>query len=176
MKRAAIILVTIIVGLAILIMGAFFGLRYLMRPPSEAKLLENFYAHRATFEQLQEDKQISRLAEWGVHLQGDEISKPPEGNFPVERFQRYLTLLKEARAIAVSRDDDPHPYLNIFVWGSGFAGNTVHIAICWTDDKVPRQVSTFDEYYRTRKAPAGSGWVFRHIDSNWYLCTDLWSR
>ena len=180
MKRAAIILFSIVGASVLLISGVFLGLRYFMRPPSEAKLLANFHTHRAAFEQLrdmlQEDKQINRLAEWGVHVQEGGISKPPAGNFPVERFQRYLTLLKEADAIGVSRDDSPHPYLSVLVWASGFAGDSVHISICWTYDEVPRQVPNFDDYYRTHKAPAGTDWVCRHIDGNWYLCTDLWSR
>lgn len=175
-KRRAIIFGKVVGGFVVLV----FGLRYFMAPPSEAKLLKNFYAHQSGFEQLrdmlQEDKQISRLAEWGVHIPAEGIYKPPEGKFPVERFQQYLALLKQAHAIGVSRDDSPHPYLSVVVWRSGFAGDSVHIAFTWTDAKVPRQVPSLEDYYRTEKAPAGKGWVCSHVDGNWYLCTDLWVR
>jgi hypothetical protein len=170
-KRAAIIFGKIVGGFVVLVVGGFFALRYFMAPPSEAKLLENFYAHRSSFEQLrdmlQKDKQISRLGEWGVHIPEDGISKPPEGKFPVERFQQYLTLLEQAHAIGVSGDDSPHPYLSVVVWRSGFAGDSVHIAFTWTDDTVSRQVPSLEDYYRTHKAPAGKGWVCRHVDDNW---------
>ncbi len=176
----AIILAKIFGGFVLLVVAGVFALRYLMAPPSETKLIENFRSHRSAFEQLrdmlQEDKQISRLGEWGVHVHPGGISKPPEGNFPVERFQRYLALLKQAHAVGVSGDDSPHPYLSVVVWRSGFAGDSVHIAFTWTDDKIARLVPSFEDYHRTHKAPAGKGWVCSHVDGNWYLCTDLWSR
>jgi hypothetical protein len=179
-KRAAIIFAKIVGGFVVLVVGGFFALRYFLAPPSEAKLLENFYAHRSAFEQLramlQEDKQISRLGEWGVHVHPGGISKPPEGNFPIERFQRYLALLKEARAVGVSGDDSPRSHLSVVVWRSGFAGDSVHIAFTWTDDKIVRLVPSFENFRRTHKAPAGKGWVCSQVDGNWYLCTDLWSR
>jgi hypothetical protein len=179
-KRVAIILAKIFAGFIVVVIAGLFALRYSLAPPSEAKLLENFHAHRPAFEQLremlQEDKQISRLGEWGVHVYPGGISKPPEGNFPVERFQRYLSLLKQAHAIGVSGDDSPHPNLSVGVWRAGFAGESVHIAFSWTEDQVRRQVPSFQDYLRTHEAPAGKGWVCSHVDGNWYLCTDLWSR
>src|SRR5271163_681715 len=144
-KRIAIIFLSIIVVLV----GLFLFIRYSSAPPKEATLLQTFYTHRASFEQLrdmlQADEGLCRLADWGVETK-DGIFRPPAGNFPVDRYNKYLALLKEAHAIAVARGDGARPMLNILLWASGFAGDSVHVGICWIDERPSRQVSSL--YYR----------------------------
>lgn len=184
MKRLALVLLAGVAAFVGLVGAALLGFIYFTSPPREARLLDNFYAHRAAFEELremlQEDEQISRLGEWGVHTVGGErpvgISKPPEGDFPVERFRRYLSLLKEAHAIGASRGHGPHPRLNVLVWRSGFAGDSKHINMSWQTEPPELQVSSLDDYHRPSDTAVGkTDWVCRHIDSHWYLCTDMWS-
>jgi hypothetical protein len=179
MKRAIIILLSIIAMVVVMLVGLFLYLRYAGGPPKEAVLLQTFYAHRSSFEQLrdmlQADEGLHRLADWGVQTK-DGIFKPPAGNFPVDRYNKYLALLKDAHAIGAARGGSAHPEPNVLLWASGFGGDTTHVGICWTEGPPSRQVSSFDSYYRDHKSNGTNGWVYRHIDSNWYLWTDLWTE
>lgn len=168
-NRLAITLLAGVAGFVLLVAGTFLAFVYFTSPPRETKLLADFYANRAAFEKLrdmlQEDEQIHRLGAFGVYTVKNGtpgLSKPPEGDFPLERFQQYLTLLKQAHALGVLRNDDLYPYLSILVWRTGFAGNSEHIWVCWTENAVSEKVSNFDDH-------SSNGSVFRHIDSNWYL-------
>ena len=172
-KRAVIILLSI-VGV---IIGLILGIRCISRPPKEAKLLQKFYVHRSSFERLrdlfQADAGVSRLADWGVETQ-DGISKPPAGKFSAERYRQYLALLKEGGALGVSRRDDSHSQVNILLWARGFAGDIEHVGICWRTTPPACEVASFDAYYRNHPTGRSCDWVYRHIDQNWYLWTDLW--
>jgi hypothetical protein len=174
-KRIAIIVSAIAGTLAILVLWFFCS----GRPPREAKLIQNFYAHRASFERLkdmlQADKQLDRLADWGVHTDKG-ISKPPAGDFPIDRYNKYLALLRETGAIGVARGEGAHADLTVLLWATGFAGETAHVGICWMETEPVRQVASLDRYYRDHKSPDGSEDIYRRIDGNWYLWTDLWSR
>jgi len=124
---------------------------------------------------LKADTQVHRLANWGVHTDKG-IFKPPAGDFPLDRFNKYLALLKEIGGMAVARGDGVHANPTIVFWASGFGGDTVHVGICSLDEAPTRQVASLDQYYRDHKGPVGSGWVCQHIEGDWYLWTDLWSR
>ena len=171
MKRAVIVLLSI-VGV---IIGLVLGIRCISRPPKEAKLLQNFYAHRSSFERLrdlfQTDAGVSRLADWGVETQ-DGIAKPPGGKFSAERYRQYLALLKEGAALGMSRRDDSH--VNILRWARGFAGDTEHVGICRRITPPTCEVASFDAYYRDHPNGRLCDWVYRRMDQNWYLWTDLW--
>ena len=177
MKRAAIISGLILAGLV----GLLCFIHHVTRPPSEAKLLRIFHDHRTTFDQLHDmvemDTNLSRLAEWGVEIDNGAIFRPPNGNFPADRFNRYLALLKEAQVIGIGRGNGAKPELMFLTWASGFAGDTVHVAICWENVPLERQTASMDEYYRTHHSNGATyGWVYQHIEGNWYLGTDLWSE
>lgn len=173
MKRTAVILVS----LAAVFFALVLGVSYVGGPPKEGKLLQSFYSNRASFEQirdmLQADENVLSVGERGVNTR-DGTFKPPSGNLSVERYGRYLALLKDAHAIEASRwgRDSSHLRLAIVVWASGFAGDTVHTGVCWTEEQPQRQVSDLDAFSRDPTSSGGEGWVFRHIDSNWYLWTD----
>lgn len=148
-------------------------------PPREAKLIRNFHAHRASFESLrdmlQADQQLHRLADWGVDTDKG-ISKPPAGEFPIDRYNRYLALLKEVGGLGVSRGEGAHANPTVLLWAAGFGGDSVHVGICWLDQEPARQVTSLDQYYRDHKSPNGSGSIYRRIDGSCYLWTDLWSQ
>jgi hypothetical protein len=143
-------------------------------PPKETFLIKNFNEHRAAFEQLRDmllaDTNLSRLAEWGVETYKPFfLGYPSEQNFPTDRFNKYLALLKEAGGKAASREEGKHADPSIVVWGWGWAGNTRHIGICWLDEEPTNQIATLDGY-RSRSEYSVA---YRHIDSNWYFWTDL---
>ena len=175
MKRIAIVVSAIAGTLAILVWWLLCG----GGPPKEAKLIENFYAHRASFERLrdmlQSDQQLHRLADWGVDTDKG-ISKPPAGNFPIDRYNRYLALLKETGGIGAARGEGVHADTTVLLWATGFAGGAAHVGVCWMDREPGRQVANLDQYYRDHKSPDGSGAIYRRIEGNCYLWTDLWSR
>jgi RimJ/RimL family protein N-acetyltransferase len=174
-KRIAIIVSAIAGMLAILL----WWLLCSGGPPKEAKVIQDFYAHRASFERLrdmlQADQQLQRLADWGVETDKG-ISKPPAGDFPMERYNSYLALLRETGGIGVARGKGVHADPDVLLWATGFAGDAVHVGVCWMDREPGRQVASLDRYYRDHKSPDGSGAIYQRIDGNWYLWTDLWSQ
>jgi hypothetical protein len=172
-KRTAFILLCC----AALLGRLFFYARSASLPPKEVKLIQNFYAHRAAFERLrdmlQADGQVIRLAGWGVATTNSVVPRvPPEGNFPLDRYKEYLALLKQVGGFAATRDEGQHPDPSIVVWKWGFAGETRHVGICWMDQEPTNQIVTLDGYPGRSRYPNREV-VFRHIDSNWYLWTDL---
>jgi hypothetical protein len=144
-------------------------------PPPEKNLLNNFYAHRASYERLRdmllEDRQLLRVANWGVETtESVSASKPPEGTFPLNRHKEYLALLGEVggRGAFRGREGDSKA-VGVLVYVSGFAGDTRHVTICWVEGEPTNQVKSLDEFYLTPKPRTP---VYRHIDGNWYLWAD----
>jgi hypothetical protein len=167
-----------IVGLFLLaaIVGAFVYLDYSSRPPKEAQVIANFHVHRAAFERLRDmleaDQPVGRIAEWGIEPAAEpwRAAIPPEGDFPVGRYNEYLALLKEIGGYGAFRERGKPPVpVGIDVWGSGWASDTRHIAVCWLNKPPSNQVSSLDTFYQTPKPRSP---VFRHIDGNWYLWAD----
>jgi hypothetical protein len=165
-KRVAIIVTAVVAFGVLLVCGLF----YITRPPSEAKMLRSFYAHRSSFEQLRDMLQ----AEQG----SIDISERGHNTPTVtgERLGRYLALLKSIPALAASRWEatPEHPArIVIVLWASGFAGDAVHSGVCWVDDRPKREVSSLDAFIRNPESSIGNGWVFRPIEDKWYLWTNL---
>jgi hypothetical protein len=173
MKRRSVILLSFVA----LLFAFGLTLYYVGRPPSENKLLKGFYHSRASFEQirdmLQTDNRVLSVSERGITTR-DGTSKPPFGAVSTERYSKYLELLRDVGAIEAARwgTDLSELRLAIVMWASGFAGSTVHIGVCWTDHPPARQVSSLDAFFQNPTMTVGHGWVYRHIDSNWYLWTD----
>jgi hypothetical protein len=157
---------------------AFGGCAYFFapHPPKEAKLVQNFNEHRATFEKLrgmlQADTNLTRIASWGVETRNPVfLGSPPGGNFPTERFNEYLALLKEAGGLLASRDEGVDSDPSIVIWAWGWAGDTKHIGICWLDKEPTNQITTFDGY-KGRSVYPDRAVVFKRVDRNWYLWND----
>jgi hypothetical protein len=166
----------IFVPLTLLFVGPCFYVGYTRKPPKEVDLINNFNAHRAAFEQLRDmliaDTNISRIGTWGVDIRKPFcMGYPTEKQFPLERFKKYQTLLKEAGGKVLSRreGDTVEPEPSICVWAWGWAGTSRHIGICWLNQSPTNQISTLDGY----NSGLEDGWAYRHIDSNWYFWTDL---
>jgi hypothetical protein len=171
-KRIGLLLVSAIAALCCVFVYQFSR----SKPPEEKKLIDNFYAHRAEFDRLRdmllEDKDVLRVASWGVEttksMGGRSI--PPEGGFPVNRYNEYLALLRETGGIGAFRGRGDHPEsVSISVWATGWGSSTRHIHIYWSDHAPPNEVHSLDDYYLTEKPRHP---VFRHIDGNWYLWAD----
>jgi hypothetical protein len=107
-----------ITGVSLLLMamlsGAFFYTRFRTTPPRESVLIANFQTHRAAYERLremlQDDRQLLRVASWGVETtKSVSPHMPPEGDFPVVRYNEYLALLREVGGLGASRGRGEHP-------------------------------------------------------------------
>ncbi|HEY3854889.1 MAG TPA: hypothetical protein VGO67_10890 [Verrucomicrobiae bacterium] len=171
----------LIVRILAVLVGVFGVLAFLIylgmpRPPKEGKLIQNFYTNHSSFEELrnmlQADKNLRRVADWGV-----EINKPfflgyPSTNvFPIDRFAKYLVLLKQTGGLVASRQDGENADPSILLWGWGWAGTTRHIGICWMEQAPTNQITTLDGFHNQIQYPRQV--VFRHVDTKWYLWTDL---
>jgi len=145
------------------------------KPPKERKVVENFYAHRTAYERLrdmlQEDKQLLRVAGWGVETSTSGPHRvEPGGDFPINRYNEYLMLLSQIGGKGAFRARGEHPDLvGVLVWATGWGGDTRHVEICWIDHEPTNQVASLDDYYQMPKPRRP---VFRHIDGNWYLAAD----
>jgi hypothetical protein len=143
--------------------------------PKEDQVIRNFYAHRAAFEQLRdmliEDNKLIRLADWGVQTTTSmATSELRTGDFPVDRYNQYLGLLKEVGAIGAHRDrSQPSASVCVWIYASGWAGDTRHLDLCWENEVPANQVASLDDFYKTPKPRRPA---FRHVESNWYLWAD----
>jgi hypothetical protein len=144
-------------------------------PPKENQVIQNFYAHRASFERLRnmliEDKKLVRVAGWGVQTTTSMgTTKHRTGDFPPDRYNQYLALLKEVGGIGAHRDrNEPPVDVCVWVYALGLAGDTRHLDVCWENQPPNSQVASLDDFYRTPKPRKP---VFRHVDGNWYLWAD----
>ncbi len=144
-------------------------------PPKETQVIQNFYSHRAAYERLRdmltEDKKLVRLADWGVQTTTSMRTRErPTGDFPPDRYNQYIALLREVGGLGAHRDsNDPPADVCIWVYASGWAGDTRHLDVCWEAQTPANLVSSLDDFYKTPKPRKP---VFRHIESNWYLWAD----
>ena len=168
-RRIAITLLSVAAVLALVLLIA----RLSSRPPGEAKIIANFNDHRPTYEQLRDmlvaDENLRVVAEWGVETRNSGPVKPPQGNLSITRYNQYLLLLKDIDAKGASRSLEHNPRVCVWVWASGFGGDTRHREVCWLEKKPENQVATLDEFYRMPKPRKPT---YRHIDGNWYIWAD----
>jgi hypothetical protein len=146
-----------------------------IKPPKEATLIQEFQAHKAIYERLQnmllEESRVNRVyVEDGIGtVDSPVVSKPSESDFPIERYEEYVRLLRQIDSSAAFKGGEASPEIVCMgAWGAGWAGNTRHIWIC-SSQRAPNQVASLDAYYRDPRRPRD---VFRHIEGNWYLRAD----
>jgi hypothetical protein len=167
--------VLICIALAFGFLAVVFFIFPSKKPPKEMQVIQNFYERRAAFERLRdmlmEDKKLVRVADWGVQTTTSMgTSEHPTGDFPLDRYNQYLALLKETGAVGAHRDrDEPPADVCIWAYASGWAGNTRHLDVCWENRLPTNLVTSLDEFYKTPKPRKP---VFRHVESNWYLWAD----
>jgi len=143
-------------------------------PPKEANLIQNFNEHRAAFEQLREmlqtDANLREVASWGIETRKPFFhGYPSKEDFPTDRFNKYLVLLKEVGGSDAWRNEGKHPDPTILIWGSGLLVDLKHIEICWLDEPPTNQVPSLEGYLAYSTNSVG---VYKHIDHNWYFWTD----
>lgn len=167
----------IVFGLFVVALGTLWTFIFFsMKPPKEKKLIANFYAHHAAYESLRDmllaDQQVDAVwVDGGVETTDSGFPrKPPEVNFPIGRYNEYVALLEQVGSNAVFKGNGNQlERVCVGAWGAGFAADTRHVWVCWTDREPANQVSNLDDYYRDPKRPHN---VLRHIDGNWYLRAD----
>jgi len=167
----------ILLAFAVILAGLFLYGRLSSRPPKEARLIQRFYAHRADYERIRnmlyEDTNVLRIDGNGVGTTSSPIPRDPQSvGFPVDRYYEYLRLLKQSGGMLASRNRGDHPDPGVLLWAWGFAGEIRHVGICWLDAAPTNQIATLDNY-RGQSVYPNRVVVFRHVDTNWYLWTDL---
>jgi hypothetical protein len=171
LKRIAIMFVCFSVALLGLFLYALPG----HKAPHEQDLIENFYSHRAAYENLrqmlQENKQLLRVANWGVETTDPVgIHHPPEGGFPLNRYNDYVALLAQTGSKEASRSRGEGPgQVCITMWASGWAADTRRAGVCWAEQEPSSEVTDLESYFQGRGKPR---LVFRHIVDKWYLFAD----
>jgi hypothetical protein len=158
----------------LLFVGPCVYVSYTRIPPKEAELIQNFNEHRAIFEQLRDmllaDEHLKRVGfEYVETSKPFYLGYPSKEDFPKDRFNKYLALLRAAGGKVAVRSEGDHPDPGVVVWRWGWAGTTRHIGICWLDQEPTNQIPTLDGYH----SPSNDSIAYRHIDSNWYFWTDL---
>jgi hypothetical protein len=144
------------------------------KPPKESKFIENFYNHRAAYEQLRgmllADSRIAEVADWGVRTTDETVSsKPPYGGLSIDRYHQYLTLLGQIGAKGVSCSKGQESEVRVLLWASGFGADTRHVAISWLDREPINTALSLDEFYKT---PKPRNPLYVRIDRNWYIWAD----
>lgn len=148
---------------------------YNMTPLKERKLITNFQAHRAAYERLRtmllEDHQVSEVSTKGIETPSSLLLRQPsEVNLQGSRYNEYVAMLNEiGRGSAFRMKERESNLICVVIRGAGWAGDTRHQWLCWTDKEPANQVKNLDEYYRDPNRPRN---VSRHIDGNWYLQAD----
>jgi len=160
-------------SIGVVLLGVFAIVSFTGGPPDEARLIAKFEKHHVIYYRLLammfQDSDVREVAAWGIEkVQGPPTLHPPEGGFPLDRYNEYLALLKEIGATGVwrSRDDNQICFLT---WSSGFGGDTRHVETCWVDGKPPDVVASLKDFYKTPKPRRP---VYRHIQGDWYLWAD----
>jgi hypothetical protein len=171
-KGASLLLALFVVALC----AVWAFISFTMKPPAEKKLIENFQSHRAVYERLRDmilaDQQVEAVyAGFGVKTPSSGLPrKPSEVNFPVQRYDEYVALLKQVGSYGAFKPKGNQPDQVCFgAWGAGWAGDTRHVWDCWAGREPANQVANLDDYYRNPTRPRN---VFRRIDGNWYLRAD----
>src|SRR5579862_7440767 len=79
-------------------------------------------------------------------------------------------LVCTSRRKGASREEGEHPgVVCVWVWVSGWAGDTRHVDVCWVDQEPTNQVASLDDFYKTPKPRSP---VFKRIEGNWYFWAD----
>jgi hypothetical protein len=157
--------VLLVSSCGVILLAAMLFALAINRPPKETQLLQSFHAHRADYQRLQvmllSDQRLLRVANWGVDTTDSGIVRPPQGGFPLDRYDEYLSLLKSTGGAWAFRDRGDQPgAVGVGIWASGFGGDTKHIEICWLRS---------EPFSQTKEPPAR----YEHIEGNWYIRKDF---
>jgi hypothetical protein len=161
---------TLLVMSFVALMGLFkFSLSH-AGPPRDETLVNTFRGHEELRNLLQEDKKLRRVASWGFEIWDSPIvMTPPTAELSSARYQKYMDLLAKVHGLALSRSRGDHPDSCIFVWASGWAADTEHIAICWLDHEPEKQPESDSRQATEERREKHSRFVFEHIEDKWYL-------
>lgn len=143
-------------------------------PPSDEVLMKNFVDKKPLYENLRDllvtDDRVRLVAAWGIETTASPVSvQPPVAELSLDRYQRYLALLRDIDGKAVGRSDDG---LCVLVWSDGFAGETRHEAVCWLDKPPRGQVARLDQIEEQSVGAGKRATVYRHVETKWYLQRD----
>ena len=136
--------------------------------PSDEKLIENFRAHKAEFDQLLR----TFLADRGLTRVAEDFTRPEDAasvGVSAEGLKAYRRLFD--RLGLKGGVEGPEPKDLVLFYAStqelGVSGSSKGYAYC--KERPPRLADDLDAY---RPPDKGSFTVFRHLEGNWYLYFD----
>jgi hypothetical protein len=124
---------------------------------------------------LRSDVQIRRIGSWGIETPTSPApQRPPVGDFSLDRFNQYLSLLSEVGSEGASRGNlDDSMEICVLVWGAGWAGDARHLSICWREKELVDEGGRLDESKSRIKAINMRQYTYKAIDENWYIVRDF---
>jgi hypothetical protein len=162
----------IFVALLIALLGFLFWRVSLgSKRPADASLVRLFDSNKAAFEEmkqmLQVDQQIGDVFNGGVRNTNHLVTTTSLAAVGIseDRYQRYLTLLKQTGAKSAGRDSDIRELrFPVTRWGAFSHG--WRIAIIWTDIEPKPLVANMDNFKKTTHE-----WeqAYRPLGNGWYL-------
>jgi len=170
----------IVLSLVAVVGFLFEWMHHALSPPGDDELLWTFTAHRASFERLRDmlkvDEGLHRVGVWGVDT-GGVSAMPPLGKITSQRFNEYMALFKDTGTKQVRLQPDVAYGSEFVLWHEGFAGDSTIVELCWKESAPARLVPSLDRYYwNHHSSGVRTGLVYRHIEGNWYLATDIGSE
>ena len=135
------------------------------RAATEKEMLDSFHAHRTAFERLrvmlQEDQQVYTVSDQSTEIKQWYLQHSTGPGRPIDRYNEYLALLKQACADSAHRQEGPHSNMSI-------VGNRwQQAAVVWMNEEpVGQVVASLADYSRT---PGPHHTVYRCLEGNWYL-------
>jgi hypothetical protein len=139
--------------------------------PTDASLVRQFESNKVAFEEmkkmLQVDQQIGDVFNGGVRNTNHLVTTTSLAAVGIseDRYQRYLTLLKQTGAKSAGRDSDIRELrFPVARWGAFSHG--WRIAIIWTDIEPKSLVANMDTFKKTTHE-----WeqAYRPLGNGWYL-------
>jgi hypothetical protein len=157
------IVITFLVALIVLAAALLAG-RYPSAPSAES-VAQRFNMKKSDYERLRdmlaEDKAISDIAPWGVTTitRPYFAQTPPTAELRLDRYKRYLALMENVGAGRISRRDETGLSICISMWAAGWAADTFHVNVCWSEHGPPAN-------------SIGARWSFSPLGDNWFVERD----
>ena len=133
--------------------------------PSDERLIENFRAHKAEFDQLLR----TFLADRGLTRVAEDFTRPDNAGVvgvSAESLKAYRRLFDRLGLKGGVEGPEPKEIVLFYAstQGLGVSGSSKGYAYC--KERPPRLADDLDAYRPTDKE---SFTVFRHLEGNWYL-------
>jgi hypothetical protein len=159
------------IALLALLFGFLFWLNGGPKRPTDASLVRQFESNSVAFVEMKQmllvDQQIRDVFNGGIRNTNDLVATASLATAGIseDRYQRYLTLLKQTGAWSAGRNSDiTELRFPVAKWGAFSDG--WRIAIVWTTNEPKPLVANLDDFKKTTHE-----WqqAYRPLGDGWYL-------